>query len=311
MTNASTLWTMVSVSTVGKKVVGIGVINNNYMIEQWDTQKAIANRGMITNVEVKDNGDITSSNGSLDKYAHFDVQMGVMTSQNPSAVILNRIERGNKLIGYTVFAPNGCIKKMSIADVVRLHSTVGIANGKLRHTTYGDIISSIKGEYPIMEVDIERADTGTVKARVVYFCDIVIKGVTRLDYVGIHVTGTSASKISKVMEAIGNNNENLIAAVEKIGTKELANSMKTIRGATSEFFTVISTPMLDRIKEICNVEVHIDDGKKPKTLVSRLIFDAPGDYREIVFGNKNESVTEQETSRFHSKVMALSNKYRQ
>ncbi len=311
MTNTATLWTMVSVSTVGKKVVGIGVINNNYMVEQWDVQKAIANRGIIANIEVKSNGDITSSNGSLEKYAHFDAQMGVMTSQNPSAVILNRIERGNKLIGYTVFAPNGCIKKMNIADVVKLHSTVGIANGKLRHTTYGDIISSIKGDYPIMEVDIEKADNGTVKAKVVYFCDINVKGVTRLEYAGIHVTGTSASKISKVMDTIESNNDNLITAVEKIGGKKLADSMRTIRGATSEFFTVISTPMLDRIKDICPLEVHIDDGKKPKTLVSRLIFDAPNEYREIVLGNKNDGVTEQEVSQFNSKVRALSNKYRQ
>lgn len=320
---ARTLWTMVAVNSMGKETAGFSVISNNYMVENWDlsqTIRAIHNKEVI-NLDFDTSGQIISSNGSIKKYTHFDVQTGEMVSP-PAPVILNRIERNNKLVGYTVFTGSGRIRKINVTDAVQLYNTVGIANGKLRHTTYGDIISSINGEYPIMEVDIEKASEGTAVAKVVYIADVIVNkgGVATkmVQYYGIFVNGTSASKISKVMDMVKAGNSELKEKLRRLGAHNIEQSASTIRGGAAQFFTVVPAQTFEDIRRICTVESHIQasGSEKADTMISRLIFNAPGEYREMIAkgGVVDESklsgeFSEKEIASFKTQVDLLTKRF--
>lgn len=111
-------------------------------------------RSQFTNINVTPNG-VESSNGAFERYGCFDCDSNAYI--RPIApVVLNRVEKDNKLLGYTVFMPNGTVKELRVTDAVKLHGMIKFANGKLKPTETGDIISSIEGNYVLRTISITK-----------------------------------------------------------------------------------------------------------------------------------------------------------
>lgn len=276
------IYTMVGTAEVGGRINTYTVIDNNYNIEEWKEADVIKHLNdsncLVTNLGY--NGkSVVATNGAIDKYARWDEE-GQVKAQ-PRAVILNRIERGKKLIGYTVFMVNGTIKKLNIVDVVKIYNAGELANGKIRHTTSGDIISSINGDYPIMEVDIEKASTGTVTADATVICDVVAGGKVRMQYAGVYIHATSASKLSTIIERAFRTNKELVDTMRRVGGDKLADSMGIIRVAPTAYYGVVDMEALQYFKSDCKLNLGLSKDSKPRTMVSRIIMDKPMEYREM------------------------------
>lgn len=306
---ATELWTAVAVKMSGKQIIGFTVVNNNYIITEWtaDEMRKRVQENSITNIGMN-NGEFFSINGDIKRYTHYSAENGGLIG-NPTAVILNRIERDNKLIGYTVFMPNGCIKKLSVSNAVELHKQMGIANGKIRHTTYGDILSSIKNEYPVMAVDIEKADTGTVDVQMVYFADAIADNKMVLRYAALYVSGTSVSKISKVMNVLEETSDEAYKKLSKYDM-ELAKSTRIIRGGVSKFFVTAPYNVLGYVSEVAGIDVDIAGGK---TIVTRTIFSGEGSRAITLKGGKiakDGVFTEKEEESFMHMVKSLKARFK-
>lgn len=294
---AKTIWTMVAAEHANGHYVSFTMIDNNYMLEEWDIKSAVQHLRStdceVTNLGVNSKGEISASNGAMDKYTRFDAETRALIGK-PGNVILNRIERNNKLVGYTVFTAGGTVKKLSVSDAVKMYSTAGIANGKIRHIANGDIISSINGEYPIMEIDIEKAqEKAKLKTDVIYLCDVIAGKTKVADYAGVLISGNSANSVVALVKRAMESNKGALAAMRKLEVESLEKSMETLRLSAAKYFVVMSTAELDEFKAN-GVDVS---GNKGKTMVSRLIFKKPGEYTELRAASMDEANKKRESMR--------------
>ena len=70
-----------------------------------------------------------------------------MTVKKPSNIV-NRVAFFDSVLkGYMVYTADGILRKLTVKDTLALEGTCKIANGKIYHTSSGDIISSISGSY--------------------------------------------------------------------------------------------------------------------------------------------------------------------
>ena len=205
-----------------KEVSAYTLINENYetkTVKVSALAKILAtDKSGVTNLALKD-GKIVSTNGALDNYTLIDTdeQPGNAIKNTPRAVILNRAEQNGKLIGYTVYMTNGAIAELSVAQAVELVNKKLVANGKIKHTQSGDIVSSIGGEYPLRVIKVAEAPKAEIVCKPMLF-----NKVSNIECFGIVVKSTSAvqmTAINKVLEAA---NKSLVAKIEKAGLEKEA-----------------------------------------------------------------------------------------
>lgn len=205
-----------------KEVSAYTLINENYETKTIKvsalTKILASDKGGVTNLALKD-GKIVSTNGALDNYTLIDTdeQPGNAIKSTPRAVILNRAEQNGKLIGYTVYMTNGAIAELNVAQAVELVNKKLVANGKIKHTQSGDIVSSIGGEYPLRVIKVAEAPKAEIVCKPMLF-----NKISDIECFGIIVKSTSAvqmTAINKVLEAA---NKSLVAKIEKAGLEKEA-----------------------------------------------------------------------------------------
>ena len=207
-------------------------------LAQAITSKKLA----VTNLTVGSKG-IEGTNGALDKYTLINTATGAVEG-TPMAVVLDRVEKADKLLGYTVFAQNGTIVELNVSDAVSLCNQKLIANGKIRHTQHGDIVSSIGGDYPLREIEINKAPKGEISADILYFGTIV--GAT-VKYVGAIVSCTSAAEMSKIASALSTSNAKIISAAVKEGGMEVRKSLAIKRIGANSIYGVFDIGSLEKL----------------------------------------------------------------
>jgi len=170
----------------------------------------------ISNLGLNEAGEIIGTNGALDKYTFVDVNT-LLPVGKTKAVVLNRAEKDGKLIGYTIWTADGTLAEANVADVVKLAQANCIANGKIRHTATGDIVSSIKGEYEIRQIKMNEAPKGKISVDVCLFRHIVGVG----DFFAGIIYSTSAAELAALGNKLRASNAKVVVEIGKLlGNKE-------------------------------------------------------------------------------------------
>ena len=158
------------------------------------TRYLTENKVVVTNMAMSPKG-LVSTNGAMNRYTLFDD--GGKIVNTPSAVILNRVEVDGKLAGYIYFTPNGTVAKGSIANLVKLAKEGLVANGKVRSTESGDIVSSIGGNYPLLELKENKPATTEVTVDILLFGSSY-KGNAKAEYAGVSILCKDSRAISEI-----------------------------------------------------------------------------------------------------------------
>lgn len=199
---------------------------------------------VVTNMAVTEKG-LVSTNGALDKYTYINMNTNQVEG-TPRAVILDRVEKNDKLVGYTIFTQYGQIREVNVADAAALASKNLISNGKIRHTQDGDIVSAIGGTYPLRTIDIDKAPAGKISVKVMYFSESVSNDCSAVaKYAGVVISCTSAVEMSKIMNKIGNNNKKVKALVNKINSGIGTSSLNTQRMGANSIYSIIDLDTLE------------------------------------------------------------------
>ena len=196
----------------------------------------------VLNMDVT-NGKLVSTNGALDNYPLYDPMNRKFLVRR--AVILERIEIDSVLKGYMVYTADGILRKLTVKDTLALEGTCKIANGKIYHTSSGDIISSIAGSYPIAKlstqkrVDAAKDETQEEKSKLaikLFFTSVAIgRSDKELKYAGVMVECNDAIELAKAYEGLTKNNESVIKAISIVSDgKAKEESLKmTVTGGNS------------------------------------------------------------------------------
>lgn len=196
----------------------------------------------ISNLGLNEKGELVGTNGAIDKYTFVDVNT-IRPVGKTKAVIINRIEQNDKLVGYTIFTADGVLAEEKLADVVKLAQANMIANGKIRHTATGDIVSSIKGDYEIRKYKISEAPKGKVSIDIGLFKHISGLG----DFFAGIVYSTSASELAEIGKKLSLANAKVQTAVaEKLGKSE-AEAAKLQRYGANGIYGLFKLSDLDTL----------------------------------------------------------------
>ena len=161
----------------------------------------------VTNLAVSVKG-LVSTNGAMNKYTTIGPDGNLVGTAR--SVILNRVEKGGKLHSYIIFNANGVVSEIDVPHAAVLAQKGLIANGKIRHTEDGDIVSSINGTYPLVE-KVESKEKEKITTDVILYGS-AIKGTGKgstCKYVGIIINSNKANTISKLYPKLVKESENL------------------------------------------------------------------------------------------------------
>ena len=208
---------------------------------------AIAKKEIIcTNMEINKKG-LVSTNGALDRYTFIDAETNT-TGKQTFAVILNRVEKNGKLVGYTAFMPNGTIEEIDVAKAAGLAKLKLISNGKIRDTENGPIVSSINGTYPLREIKMAEAPKGTTTVNIFYFCKGFKDDGSEIDYFGAIINGDSATEMSKLIGELQDKNNDLMRDYLALGiTEPDVLSLRVQRMGINSIFGALSLDTLDEL----------------------------------------------------------------
>lgn len=230
------------------EITAYTLISTDYQTVQMsaaDLTKAIKDKKIeVTNLTIGAKG-IEGTNGALDKYTLINAQTG-MVEGTPRAVILDRVEKNDKLIGYTVFSQHGTVIELSVKDAVELCNQKLVANGKIRHTQEGDIVSAIGGNYRLREIEIAKAPKGEITTDILYFGTIIN---AKTEYVGAIVSCTSATEMSKISNALMASNAKVVASATKVGGQAVRNALEIKRMGATSVYGVFEVSVLKKLVE--------------------------------------------------------------
>ena len=239
-------FTMITRHGIGKEIAAYTLISSDYQTVTMSAKElanAINNKKIaVTNLTVGAKG-IESTNGALDKYTLINSQTNQVDGV-ARAVILDRVEQGDKLVGYTVFTQNGTITELNIADAAALASKGLISNGKIRHTQDGDIVSAIGGTYPLRTIEIAKAPKGEISVDVLYFSTVV--GVST-EYFGAIVACTSATEMSKLTDVLSKSNAKVVSDVVKVAGQSVREPLAIKRMGANSLYGVFDISVLDKL----------------------------------------------------------------
>lgn len=291
------LMTMITVTGVsGSKPIGYTLMTQDYQVvtmSEQELENAIKTKSVtVTNVGVE-NGKLVATNGAFDKYTLINAATGMV--QGPAkAVILNRVEKEDKLVGYTVFTQNGKIAEMSVSDAAALANKKMISNGKIRHTNDGDIVSAIGGTYPLRKLKIEQAPDGEVTIKIGYFGTSV--GVD-MDYFSAIISSTSAAQLCRLDELLNKSNAKVVSGTAKVAGQAIRDKIGLKRIGTSSIAGSFELDVLDKLLKIKNVkiealmdDIHISAFKYEEdntTVESSVIVGKDWKIKDKVAGSKN------------------------
>ena len=239
--------TMITRHGIGKDTTAYTLISSDYQTVTMpvrDLINAINSKQLaVTNLAVDGAKGIVSTNGALDKYTLINSQTNQVEG-TARAVILDRVEKNDKLIGYTVFTQAGTIAELNINDAAALANKGLISNGKVRHTAEGDIVSAIGGTYPLRSIKIEEAPKGEITVDVLYFGKVV--GVPT-EYFGAIIACTSATEMSKLADVLNKSNAKVISDVAKVAGQSVRDSLAITRMGTNSLYGVFEKTVLDKL----------------------------------------------------------------
>ena len=215
------------------------LIGEDYSFAQYTGQnlaKAIMDGKIeVTNLGISDKG-LVSTNGALKNYTLVN-EYGQLVGA-ARAVILNRVETDKGLVGYTIYNLNGVLQEVTIATAVELAKSELIANGKVRPTSNGEIVASIKGDYPIRTIKINDTTLDkTIKVNVLFFGSM-LAGQHNTKYAGIMIDGANAASVSKLYDPLCRANKKLIDKVKEVTGVDEAKSFGIQRTGTAGFYGV-------------------------------------------------------------------------
>lgn len=260
------------VDSKGNKVVSAyTLISDNYQtitMPEAELVKAIASKHIsVANLDVSGNS-IVSTNGALDKYTYIDNASGNVVG-TPRAVVLDRVEKDGKLTGYTVFTQTGTIAELSVDYAAKLADKKLIANGKVKHTASGDIVSAIGGNYPLRTIEIAKAPKGEVTVNLVFFGKTVgAEG----NYFGAIVSCTSATEMSKLNSILNTSNAKVKADVSKVASVKDTQSLAIQRFGANGVYGVFELSLL---KKLVDNNAHVQN-KLGSAVVSVVKYDTDG-----------------------------------
>jgi hypothetical protein len=241
-------YTMVARHGVSEKqIVGYTLISSDYKT-QYATPDSIvkaikAGQIAVTNLEVEQ-GKLVSTNGALNNYTLIDVNTNEIVDGTARSVILNRVEQEGKLVGYTVFTDTGRLAEVNVADAVKLASNNKISNGKIRHTESGDIVSSIKGNYPLRNIEIAKAPKAEVIVDLMYFASVVD---TSIEYCGAVISCASAAQMNQVTDTLIKSNSKILKDCTKACGEGVKNSLSAKRMGATSLFCVFEVALLNKL----------------------------------------------------------------
>lgn len=160
----------------------------------------------VTNMGVSEKG-LIATNGAIKNYTLIDPAGNLVGV--PRAVILNRVELNDKLLGYTIYNQSGVLQEVTTPVAAQMATAGLIANGKIRHTQTGDIVASINGFYPLRVMKYTESTKMDITVDVM-FIGSAIKGRHMTKYAGLIVNGADAASISKVHKKLEAENKKLI-----------------------------------------------------------------------------------------------------
>lgn len=243
---SNSVLTMIVRHGTKESTVAYTLISADYQTTTIDANKLkaeiLAKRIVVTNLTVE-NGKIVGSNGALDKYTLINSVTGAPEGTT-RAVILDRIEENNKLVGYTVFTQNGSIANLTVAQAADLCNRKLISNGKIRHTDSGDIVSAIGGNYPLRQIKIDKAPAGSTSVELLFFGSIVD---TDAYYFGAIITCTSAAQMAKLTKALSNSNAKVIEAAVQAGGQKVRDSLAIRRFGATGIYGVFEVSALKKL----------------------------------------------------------------
>lgn len=229
-----------------ENITGYTLITSDYQTVTMPVKElaaAISSKKIaVTNLELSKKG-LVSTNGALDKYTFVNTATNQVEG-TARAVILDRVEQGGKLIGYTVFTQNGMLAELSVADAAALADKKLISNGKIKHTAEGNIVSAIGGTYPLREIPMNKAPKGEASINLMYFGTVVGAPV---DYFGAIISCTSATEMSKITDALSKSNAKVIATVAKVGGQHVRESLAIKRFGANSLYGVFEVAMLAKL----------------------------------------------------------------
>lgn len=273
----SNVWTMVVVNVNAEgNVLYFTLVSNNLEnrdVSVKDMPKFLSDNN-VANMCIDENGKVKTCNGSMDRYSHFCPYTGEFIGR-VRPVILGRIEKDKNLAGYVVFNISGKVNKLSVADAVALHKKTGISNAKIKHTSGGDILSSITGNYQLIEID-SKGSVGTsgrkvcIDVELAYICMASAIGMEeKVMYCGVVVRGNYVDAVSNLMSNVfERDNAKLSAKLVKMAGKEVMKSLKPIRLNATGHFIVVPYETLHIVDNNNGVSVKVNDATK----ISRMIY---------------------------------------
>lgn len=278
--------TMIARHGSKSKVTGYTLIGQDYKLMQMsasDLEKNIKEGKLeVTNLTVGAKG-IESTNGALNKYTLFDEVEGKPIGDT-RAVILNRVEKNEKLIGYVVYMVNGAIAELKVPDAVKLAVNGLLANGKVRHTQDGDIVSAIGGNYPLRSIKLTEAPEGKITVQLIYFCKPV---GSKVEYAGFIVSSNSAVQMNKIVEQADKVNSKIISGVQPLTDDNLNESLGNKRIGANALFCVTDFGF---IKKLVDAKASISSVSKEGMMVSSITYSKEGPSDEKVYLSKNWKV---------------------
>lgn len=229
-------------------VQSLAVVQKNAV----EIKEAIASGAIeVLNLGINTDGKLAFTNGAEDNYPAVDATSGA--SIRAGVVVISRIEKNGKLTDYLVYnSLTNRIAPMSLADILKIGSE-NVANGKLRKTSTGDIIQSIKGEYPVIDnkvvesnaskQSVKRMDGGSLENLNVSICYFqrAVKNGKFIDLCGLYISmdadATQKAAFDTIRRTMVSDNEHVKAKVVEIDDREEA--LESIRIRESDDSTVI------------------------------------------------------------------------
>lgn len=195
----------------------------------------------VNNLALESKG-IVSTNGALDKYTFINNNTMEIVG-TARAVILDRVEQNDKLLGYTAFTQFGTLVELNVVDATELAKRGLISNGKIRHTSNGDIVSSIGGNYPLRQIEMAKAPKGKITSDIFYFC--TVPDINQ-EYFGAIISCTSATEMSKLNDVLSKSNAKLISEVSKVAGKGVRDSLGIKRMGANSIYGAFDIKVLEK-----------------------------------------------------------------
>lgn len=229
----------------------------------------MSKKASVLNMDVSNSG-LMVTNGAASNYTTF---VNGQLYGSPRAVILGRIEANGNLEGYIVYTATGSIVQASVADAAKLAMAKGIANGKIRKTDSGAIVSSISGTYPVMETlkkdYVPSKKTPTLEVGITLFMQYHGKGKS-ISTVSMVLHSDDARALTVLFNTAKKANTTLVEGLASIGYTDTDKKLEMSLASKGGFYGTYDLTSAMKIIESAGGKFSLPIGK---VLISYLNID--------------------------------------